>query len=132
MSKPCDCSSCDTACLLYDGSGTTWPRQGFPATAFLQRYSASSLRESRAAWETFERIESLDAQVRVCLSGTPAWNSPTAGKIWYKFRDNAEYIAYTTGRQLHIELCPGYSWKPQRNLGLSPTAVTDVYPSCCA
>lgn len=133
-SKPClDCSGCPTPCKIYDSSGTTWPRQAFPATAFLNRYTSSSLREARAAWELFERVEAHDAAIRVCYSGIPGWSPSPTAPLWYRFANSSERTAYLYGRQLHIALCPGFVWTSQRNLEIPAAAkLTDVYPACCS
>jgi hypothetical protein len=128
------CPSCNTctdpcgrACALYTGpQTTTWPCQSFPADQYARRYSSSALREARAAWATFERVEAHDAAVRVALSGT----GRTCKSLWYRFRSNEEYIAYQRGQQLHCELCNGFSWRPQRSYGISATPVADVSPPC--
>jgi hypothetical protein len=124
---------CGAACDHYIGPATTtWPCQSFPATEYAQRYSSSGLRDAKAAWATFERVESCDAATRVRLSGT-GWNPATnrCKHLWYRFSGAAEYTAYKRGRELHVELCPGISWRPQRTLGISATPVTDVRPGCC-
>ena len=126
--------SCDTAaCERYSGvATTTWPCQSFPAAEFAQRYSESDLRSAKVAWATFERVEAHDGAARVRLSGT-GWNPATARcrNPWYSFAGAAEHTAYKRGRELHVELCPGISWRPQRSLGISATPVTDVRPGCC-
>lgn len=137
ISLPCpsltDCETCGAVCDVYAVPTTTWPVQPFPASQFLRKYSSSSLRDSKTAWETFERVEAHDAAVRVALSGT-GWapsSQPITRSIWYCFRGNGEYMAYQRGRQLHMELCPSYNWKSQRSMGIAPYVLFTVLPGCC-
>jgi hypothetical protein len=117
-------------CDLYDSSGTVWPQQCFPATAFLRRYTMSDLREARSAWGLFEKTEAADAATRVAHSGTGTLPSQSDCRksIWCTFDREQDRILYQRGRNLHAELCPNYSWVPQRTLGISTTPITDVYP----
>ena len=120
----------ESPCDIYDGSGLTWPRQCFPAASFLRRYSISELRELKAAWDLFERTESADAATRVEYSGTGFLPQPSAcnKSIWCTFEREQDRILYQRGRNLHAELCPDYSWAPQRTLGISQVPLTTVYP----
>jgi hypothetical protein len=126
---------CGAACEHYSGgvAATTWPCQTFPAAQLARRYSESDLRNAKIAWATFERVEAHDAASRIRLSGT-GWNpaTSTCKTPWYRFSGSPEHTAYRRGRELHIELCGGLSWRPQRTLGISATPVTDVRPGCCA
>jgi hypothetical protein len=129
------CTLCPpaAACALYDGSGSVWPTQRFPADQFLLKFSASDLRDARAAWNLFERVESQDAATRVRLS-TTGWPTPTnsteGSSIWYQFTSNDERLQYIRGKALHAQLCPLYNWKSQRDLGITPPPV-NVYPALC-
>ena len=127
--------SAAAACNLYAGpASTVWPAQTFPASQYRHRFSGADLREARAAWNLFEQVESQDAATRVSLSGT-GWQAPTSiiqdPSLWYVFADQPEYLRYKRGRYLHIQLCPTYSWTPQRYLGILPIPVTDVLPALC-
>jgi hypothetical protein len=119
-----------TPCDVYDGSGLSWPRQCFPAVSFLRRYTMSDLREARSAWDLFEKVEAADAATRVEYSGTGILPQPAAcsKSIWCTFEREQDRIKYHRGQHLHAELCPEYSWVPQRTLGISPTPLTSVYP----
>ncbi len=111
-----------------------WPVQAFPAAQYKHRFSGNDLREARAAWNFFEKVESQDADTRVRLSGT-GWRPSSADiqdpSIWYVFADQPEYLRYQRGRYLHIQLCPEYNWTAQRYLGISPMPVFDVMPAMC-
>lgn len=117
-------------CNLYDGSGLMWPRQCFPAVSFLRRYTMSDLREAKFAWELFEKVETVDAATRVKYSGSGFLPQPSGcnKSIWCTFDKEQERIRYHRGQYLHAELCPEYSWVPQRTLGISHVPLTDVYP----
>jgi len=120
------------ACDLYDASGPLWPVRCLPATAF-PRGSAARDRDSAKAWSFFERVESYDAGVRVRLAGT-GWTpngSSCSGGPWYKFASASEITLYRRGQILHTQLCPGRNWTSQRNLGIPPTPLEDVYPAEC-
>jgi hypothetical protein len=119
-----------TICDFYDSSGSVWPTLSFPAAVFLRRYSTADLVSARQAWNIFERVESYDAAVRVRLAPTgwtPSSNPVQTPCTWYRFTSNEERIKYTRGKALHDELCPNYSWIPQRNIGVTPPPV-NVYP----
>jgi hypothetical protein len=123
------------ACAIYAGlPSTEWPAQAFPASQYRHKFSAADLREARQAWAFFEAVETQDADTRVRLSGT-GWQPSTSPvqdpTLWYVFKDQSEYLRYQRGRYLHIQLCPTYNWTSQRNLGISPTPVTDVLPALC-
>ena len=124
-----------SACDVYAGSASTvWLVQRFPASQYKHRFSGADLREARLAWNYFEQVEMHDAATRVRLSGT-GW-SPSTGRIqdpslWVQFPQQSDYLRYERGRYLHIQLCPDYSWVPQRRLGISSIPVTDVLPAIC-
>jgi hypothetical protein len=121
------------ACNAYAGpASTVWPVQRFPASQYKHKFSGADLREARQAWEFFEQVESQDAATRVRLSGT-GWQPPSvqSDSIWFYFSHHSDYVRYERGRYLHIQLCPDYSWIPQRRLGISDMPVTDVLPALC-
>jgi hypothetical protein len=117
-------------CYIYDSSGLTWPSQCFPAAAFLRRYTISDIRSAKAAWNLFEKVETTDAKIRVAYSGTGISPQPSScnKSIWCTFDREQDRILYHRGRNLHAELCPNYSWVPQRTLGISSVPLTSVYP----
>lgn len=124
-----------SACNVYAGpASTVWPVQRFPASQYKHRFSGADLREARLAWAFFEQVESQDAATRVRLSGT-GWTPPSGPiqdpSIWFHFSHQSDYLRYERGRYLHIQLCPGYDWTPQRRLGISALPITDVLPAIC-
>ncbi len=120
-----------TWCEYYDASSTTWPVRTFPGYLFPQKPYKWYLK-AKHQWETFENIESQDAETRLRLSGT-GWQPPPqtsqSGQIWYVFQSNAELIAYRNGQNLHAQLCPSVNWRPQRTYGISATQLQYVWPT---
>jgi hypothetical protein len=120
------------SCTLYDGSGSIWPRACFPAYLFRRVYSSQGLMRSAAdAWNYFETVESADAATRVRLSGT-GWDPATDKSPWTPIIQEGNMARYIRGQTLHIQVCPSFSWKSQRQYGISADPVTDVYPPSCS
>jgi len=120
------------SCTLYDGSGSIWPRTCFPAYLFRHVYSSQGLMRSAVdAWNYFETVESADAATRVRLSGT-GWNPATNSNPWTPIIQEGNMARYIRGQSLHIQVCPSFSWKSQRQYGISAEPVTDVYPPLCS
>ncbi len=122
MSDPCD--------RYIDPGGAAslvWPRGSFPS-AYFPRMQPRDLTAATRAWAFFEQVETYDAAVRV---NTRAWPSPghtTDRSIWYPINTQSKLQMYKQGQDLHRFLCPTYSWKSQRDYGLSATPLTTVYP----
>lgn len=121
----------DAWCDRYAGpGGTTWPTTAFPAQLFPQK-GVAWLRSARQAWDTYERVQAVDAATRVRLSGSgwvaPSWRNQTL-TIWYVFQSVEERLQFRRGQQLHQQICPELNWNAQRNFGISEAPVTNVYP----
>jgi hypothetical protein len=110
-------------CDVYTSPTTVWPRQQFPRTLF-PRWSGQRLTAARNAWTYFEQIEFTDAAIRVAASG-----SGQPAVIWTPFDKEGARIQYNYGKFLHQQLCPDVNWTSQRDLGISPTPLTDIWPT---
>ena len=110
-------------CDVYTTPTTVWPRQQFPRTLF-PRWSGQRLTAARNAWTYFEQIEFTDAAIRVAASGT-AQTSVT----WTPFDKEGSRVQYKYGKWLHQQLCPAVNWTSQRDLGISATPLTDIWPT---
>jgi len=118
---------------IYNGIGTIWPRQSYPASCG-PRYIVSQLLEIQTAWNFFEKVESYDAAVRVRLSGTGYQPEPVylgGTSVWFPIYSPSNLVTYNKGKRLHQQLFPQYNWVSQRELGISETTVTNVYPTIC-
>lgn len=86
---------------------------------------------ARNAWDTYERVQAADAATRVQLSGTgwtpPSWRNQSL-TIWYVFQGKEEKDQFNVGQRLHQQICPTYNWVAQRNMGISATPLTNVWP----
>lgn len=110
-------------CDVYTSPTIVWPRQQFPRTLF-PRWSGQRLTAARNAWNLFEQIESADAAIRIAASG-----SGQTAVTWTPFDKEGARVQYNYGKWLHQQLCPAVNWTSQRDLGISPTALTDIWPS---
>ena len=110
-------------CDVYTTPATIWPRQQFPRTLF-PRWSGQRLTAARNAWAYFEQIEFADAAIRVAASA-----SGQTSVTWTPFDREGSRIQYNYGKWLHQQLCPAVNWASQRDLGVSPTPLTDIWPS---
>ncbi len=123
-------------CSFYDGSGTVWPRQGFPGSLFPGWDNQRRIRATNA-WNFFETVEAADAATRVRLSGQGGWIPPAASafaqnpSIWYPIVSSSNKTLYKEGLLLHQQACPMTNWTAQRSLGIPTTPVTNVYPNLC-
>ena len=113
-------------CDVYMTPTTVWPKQQFPRTLF-PRWSGQRLTAARNAWTLFEQIESADAALRVAASGFGF--GPVPNVIWTPFDKEGTRLQYNYGKWLHQQLCPTVNWASQRDLGLSPTPLTDIWPT---
>jgi len=113
MSFPCD---------IYTTTTTVWPRRQFPRTLF-PRWSGQRLTAARNAWTYFEEIESADAAIRVAASA-----SGQTSVTWTPFDREGSRIQYNYGKWLHQQLCLDVNWTSQRDLGISATPLTDIWP----
>jgi hypothetical protein len=118
MSDPCD---------RYIGFGTQWPTSPFPASYF-PRMDTKQVNANTRAWNFFEQVESYDANVRVTTSTVQVAGHTTDRSIWYPIDTQSKLLLYQQGQALHRFLCPMYSWKPQRDYGISSPPPTNVYP----
>jgi hypothetical protein len=80
------------------------------------------------AWAFFEQVEAYDAKVRVTTTAPPTAGHTTDRSIWYPIDTQAKLLMYQQGQALHRALCPTYSWKPQRDYGITNPAPPNVYP----
>ncbi len=114
-------------CDLYNGSGTSWPRSSFPASYF-SRMDTKQLAAATRAWNFFEQVETYDANVRLTTTAPPSAGHTTDRSIWYPINTQSKLLMYQQGQALHRSLCPSYSWKPQREYGITSPPPTNVYP----
>jgi hypothetical protein len=108
-------------CSRYAGPGLIWPRSPFP-TAYFPRMQPRDLTDATRAWNFFEHVEAYDAAVRVN-------NTILISGAWYPLDTQQKLLTYKKGKALHQFLCPEYSWKSQRDFGITATPPTNVYPS---
>lgn len=118
MTEPCD---------RYVGPGLQWPTSPFPASYF-PRMGTKQLATNTRAWNFFEQVESFDANVRVTTTTVPVAGHTTDRSIWYPINTQSKLLMYQQGQALHRFLCPDYSWKSQRDYGITNPAPTNVYP----
>jgi hypothetical protein len=122
-------------CSLYSQTGTVWPRRDYPAYLF-PRWSHQRHRHAAEAWQFFERVEATDAATRVRYSLIGGWQPPTSVREpthqpWFVFQTAGDLDLYKEGKYLHQLLCPATDWTAQRDLGIPPTPLTNVYPGSC-
>jgi hypothetical protein len=132
-------STRETFCARYNVltalTPTVWPVSAFPAQLF-PRWSHLRLLQAAQAWAFFEEVEAADGATRVSRSG-PGYVPPqnagvhTEPSIWHRITGEGALLRYQYGKRLHQILCPDYSWKSQRDYGLSAAPVVSVYPVPC-
>jgi len=107
-----------------------WIYRPFPAVVFPQRPNSWYLM-ARTAWDTYERVQTTDADTRVQLSGTgwapPSWRNQSL-TIWYVFQSSEEKNHFNLGQRLHQQAYPQLNWIAQRNLGISESVVSVSWP----
>jgi hypothetical protein len=122
MSSPCN--------RYIDPGGAAslrWPVGSFPASDF-PRMDTKQLAANTRAWNFFEQVEAYDANVRLRVTAPVSAGHTTDTSIWYPINTQARLLLYKQGQSLHRYLCPTYSWKSQRDLGISTIPPTSVYP----
>jgi len=114
-------------CDRYSGSGLQWPTSPFPASDF-PHMQPRDIAAAARAWSFFEKVESYDANVRVTTTMQPTAGHTTDRSIWYPIDTQSKLLLYQQGQALHRTLCPMYSWKSQRDYGISSPPPLSVYP----
>lgn len=110
------------SCEPYSTPTLVWPLQTFPRTLF-PRWSGQRLTAAQKAWTLFEKIESADAAIRVQASA-----SGRMAISWTPFDTESARQTYNYGKWLHQQLCPEVNWVSQRDIGLSLTPLTTIWP----
>jgi hypothetical protein len=114
-------SSADlSACDIYDIVSPDWIGQRFPSgNPAFSRCTARELTRNREAWNFFELVESTDAatRLRICEAGSITFSTKpvVTPSLWYPITTQGRQALYERGRWLHIQLCPNYNWRPNRN-----------------
>ena len=123
--------ACDAYALT---PSTTWPVQGFPSSLF-RGFSSRQLRDAITAWNFFEQVEATDAATRVRLGNAswvaPGYNTVAPTSIWFPLDTEGRKTLYLRGKLLHIQACPGFDFKSQRDLGIPLPPVTNILPGAC-
>jgi hypothetical protein len=123
------------ACDAYSLTpSTVWPVQRFPSNLF-RGFSSRQLRDAMTAWSFFEQVEAADAATRVRL-GNASWAAPgyapvAPASIWFPLDTEGRKTLYLRGKLLHIQACPGFDFKSQRDLGIPLPPVTNILPGVC-
>ena len=118
---------CDRYIDPISPASLRWPIGPFPASYF-PRMDTKQLSANTRAWNFFEQVESYDANVRVTTTTVPTAGHTTDRSIWYPINTQSKLLMYQQGQALHRFLCSDYSWKPQRDYGITNPPPTTVYP----
>ena len=102
---------------------STWPTQVFPSN-FFNFMDQSTALEASTAWNFFEYVESIDAEIRIRDAGKTIF--PDGSRIWYDITFEPTLVIYKYGQILHSRVCPEISWNSQRHLGIPPTGTTTL------
>ena len=106
---------------------SSWPFQAFPAESF-SGWDMKRIQHARLAWGFYESIESLDAAIRINLSGTRniGSNGIVDPNLFTELVTETTYQQYKYGQFLHTYVCPEILWDSQRHLGIPAVGVTSL------